>query len=813
MFPINSPTATVATVGGKGANLSELVRAGFPVPPGFLISTAAYRAFVRANGLQQQIVALAKTDAVTDFELVSAAIRQLFEHGRVPSEVVSAIRQAYAAMSPDGQAPIPLGVRSSATAEDLPGASFAGQQDTFLNVRGDRDLLQAVKRCWSSLWTARALAYRARQGIDPAAVSLAIVAQQMVPASAAGVLFTANPLTGARDEVVIDAAWGLGESIVSGLVTPDHIVADKATGAITQAVVADKPVMVAPVVAGTAERAVPAQDRRKQALTATAVAQLTSLGDAIEAHFGAPQDIEWCLAGDQVFIVQSRPITTLPEEAVRWDSPVPGAKWLTNLLTAEWAKEPLSPLGATTTFPTMVAARERSRSWPPVPKHHAPWHAVVNGWLYMRSDHTLPSLFGWMIGSKLSLLVGKFDGHRHVRRHWPRRLATLEALERSDLATLPDASLHAHADQLLDELGWWWWQITWCGAIVRQAGLVIDGMQVPGLDHPSLPFTGNDSLLFEAERTLRHAAETNEVDIYLARFGHFVDSADPIHPTLRESPEHLSWQLAAARHGRTDPSQRLARARRQRATAETAVSAVRGYHGYVARRMLKAGQSYAAHVDDAVFHFQRVLAAARAAFLEQGRRLTQQGALRRSEDVFYLHRDELWAPPDGLADWVEERRELREREKRLVPPPFIPPLTDPRWAADPIMKRMPPAMRHALFARGQHEPDGHNVLVGSSSSPGRVRGIARIVTGPRDFDRFKPGDVLVAHATTPIWTPLFDIAGAAVTEVGGPVSHAAIVAREFGIPLVDGALDATRVIADGTPIVVDGSKGIVEFVS
>jgi phosphoenolpyruvate synthase/pyruvate phosphate dikinase len=143
----------------------------------------------------------------------------------------------------------------------------------------------------------------------------------------------------------------------------------------------------------------------------------------------------------------------------------------------------------------------------------------------------------------------------------------------------------------------------------------------------------------------------------------------------------------------------------------------------------------------------------------------------------------------------------------LVPPPFIPPLTDPSWAADPLIKHMPAAM----FGRGLRERNGHRVLVGSPSSPGRARGIARIVAGPQDFERFQPGDVLVAHATTPIWTPLFGIASAGVTEVGGPLSHAAIVAREFGIPLVDGALEATRVIADGTPILVDGSAGIVEL--
>jgi rifampicin phosphotransferase len=345
VLAIDSPAAAPAAAGGKGANLSELARAGFAVPAGFIVCTPAYRAFVRANELQERIVALAEVGSGTDFEEASAAIRRLIERATIPPAVASAIRSAYAAMCPQGEPPVALAVRSSATAEDLPGASFAGQQDTYLNVLGDEALLEAMRRCWASLWTARALAYRARQGIDPAALSLAVVVQALVPANAAGVLFSANPLTGARDEVVISAAWGLGEAVVSGQVTPDRIIAGKATGAIRQMETAEKAVMTASASTGTEERAVAVDRRRAQVLDASQVGRLTTLAGAVEASFGVPQDIEWCLAGDELWIVQSRPITTLPPEPVRWESPVPGAKWIKDLQTAEWATEPLSPLG------------------------------------------------------------------------------------------------------------------------------------------------------------------------------------------------------------------------------------------------------------------------------------------------------------------------------------------------------------------------------------------------------------------------------------------------------------------------------------
>ncbi len=187
--------------------------------------------------------------------------------------------------------------------------------------------------------------------------------------------------------------------------------------------------------------------------------------------------------------------------------------------------------------------------------------------------------------------------------------------------------------------------------------------------------------------------------------------------------------------------------------------------------------------------------------------LVDVGVLARAEDVFYLKADELWTAEGHQHDVVDVRRAVRDGQKKLSPPPFVPPTSDPSWANDRMMKMMPPDMRAQLMDRGLQTRDGRRVLVGTSASPGVAKGIARVIAGPDDFGRFKPGDVLVAHATSPMWTPLLAIAAAAVTEVGGPFAHAAIVAREFGIPLVDGALDASKVIADGAPVVVNGSTG------
>ena len=808
---LDSGPATIAKVGGKGVSLARMARAGLPVPPGFLVTTDAYRAFVEANALQEAIVALA-SDAARPREDTSREIRALFERASIPPDAADEMQRAYGNLTSATGGTPPLAVRSSATAEDLPGASFAGQHDSFLNVRGEDALLDAVKRCWSSLWTARAMDYRARHGIEPSAVWMSVIVQQMVDADASGVLFTANPLTGARDEVVLDASWGLGESIVGGSVTPDHIVVDKATDAIRAITIGDKAVMTTLSDTGTVEREVQGNKRRAQVLSAAQVTELVVLGRTIEALYGAPQDIEWCLRTNAVFIVQARPITALPPAPVPWPSPLPGTKWMKDIQTAEWAKEPPSPLGATTTFATMSDARERARSFPPVPKHHAPWSTLINGWLYQRADHKVTSLLGFMLGMYVRFVFKPLNGHARVARRWPDRLAALAELERTDIKAQSDVALRAHSERVLDALSWWWVELIWFAAIGRQSAQMLDSLKLPGLTASGALFRGNDSLLLDGERALRKAAQDpTAVNEYLARFGHTVESADPIHPTLRESPEHLKVQLAAATRTDVGPDERLAKTSSERQAAEQSVRQLTGLRARLARRMIFTGQTHAANTDDAVFHFQRVLAAVRATFLEAGRRRVRTGHLEQADDVFHLERDEVWAGKDSYRTTVIVRRVLRDQHKRLAPPPFVPPASDPQWVQDPLVKVMPPAQRAAMFGRGVGDRDGKRVLVGSPSSPGRAEGIARVISGPEDFARFNHGDVLVAQATSPIWTPLLGIAAAAVTEVGGPFAHAAIVAREFGIPLVDGATDATRVIPDGAKIVVDGTAGIVEL--
>ncbi|MGQ9661340.1 MAG: PEP/pyruvate-binding domain-containing protein [Kiritimatiellia bacterium] len=318
-IPQQEPSAfavSLSLLGGKGVNLCELTRAGFPVPPGFVVTTVAYRRFVEENRLAEKIDELIAQINFRDpnsLEEISARIRALFASGRIPSDVASAIVAAYESLKRSTAAER-VAVRSSATAEDLPGASFAGQQDTYLNVHGNERVLDAVKSCWGSLWTARAMGYRWQQDIPKEGLALAVVVQKMVMANAAGVMFTANPVSGARGEIVINAAWGLGEAIVGGKVTPDRIVVDKVSGTIKDVQISEKTVMTAAGTHGTIERELTDELRHRRVLDDAQVGRLAQLGRSIESHYRSPQDIEWCLCGQDFFIVQARPITALPED-------------------------------------------------------------------------------------------------------------------------------------------------------------------------------------------------------------------------------------------------------------------------------------------------------------------------------------------------------------------------------------------------------------------------------------------------------------------------------------------------------------------
>src|SRR5215211_203030 len=333
-------------VGGKAANLGEMVTAAFPVPPGFCVTTAAYDLVAADAVLESTLAALAEADPGDTARLAELATeaRSRLSEATIPDVLGRTIAEAYGELG-DGT-PIPVAVRSSATAEDLPGASFAGQQDTYLNVVGAESVLDAVRRCWASLWTDRAVSYRATNGIDPRGVRLAVVVQRMIDATVAGVLFTANPVTGRRHQAVIDANPGLGEAVVSGMVNPDHFVANIATGEIVERRLGDKRVAVMAGSGSGTERVELASGEDRASLSDGQVQALAKLGTRIEEHYGTPQDTEWAIDNDgEVWLLQARPITTLfplPEGAPTNEEDL---RVYFSFSVAQGVYRPLTPMG------------------------------------------------------------------------------------------------------------------------------------------------------------------------------------------------------------------------------------------------------------------------------------------------------------------------------------------------------------------------------------------------------------------------------------------------------------------------------------
>jgi len=324
VIPLTDTGAGLPAVGGKGASLARLAGAGLPVPGGFCVTTEAYRRFVAEAGLAADIRAAVAGVRIDDPDAAEAAarrIREAFAAREMPAETTQAIAEAYARLA-DGDGAggdTAVAVRSSATAEDLPDASFAGQQDTYLNIHGAGAVQDAVRRCWASLWTARAMIYRARRGIAPDEVSIAVVVQQLVPAEAAGVLFTADPQTGDTRRMVVNASWGLGESVVSGQVTPDTLVLDPSSGRVLEQHLGDKTVMTVRAPEGIREQPVPDELRAAPVLDATQAGELAGIGTRIARLYGGPVDIEWALHDGHFAVVQARPITVVGRELEVWN--------------------------------------------------------------------------------------------------------------------------------------------------------------------------------------------------------------------------------------------------------------------------------------------------------------------------------------------------------------------------------------------------------------------------------------------------------------------------------------------------------------
>jgi pyruvate,water dikinase len=858
-LPLAAAAATRELVGGKGASLRRLAAAGFPVPSGFDLTTEAYRRFVVDNDLAP-VIAAALANAVGDdpaaLEPIAARIQTRFAQATIPEPILAALYEGYDSLG-DGPA---VAVRSSATAEDLPDLSFAGQQESVLDVRGEGALVAAVRRCWASLWSARAIGYRQRMGIEHRSLAMGVVVQVMVPAEVSGILFTANPATGARDELVINASYGLGEAIVSGEVSPDTFVLDRSRLQVRAKTLGEKAVAFEAVgEQGTRRREVSSAKRSEFALSDGLLRQLGGLALRVEALAGGvPQDIEWAVADGQIWLLQARPITNLPAALlsdVRWEPPVPNTAWVRRQVV-EHMPGPLSPLfdelylrqGLEPGVDVIVAALGVSEALMQLMER--PLLATVNGYAYMRATYA----FRWtLVPALLRASAKSFSTiFRSGIALWrdaalPGYLQTIERWRRIDLAVATDEHLLAGVRELARADAFYWWAATMAIGAAKVSDSIFDrflSLVAPGRGLTSAMFLrGFPSKTLEAETDLERVAglvresealralvaatpagslldalaDTSAgqaalcaLHRYFERYGHQIYTLDFAEPTLVEDPLPVLMGLKAmiVQPGQTVTERHAATVReRERLVAETARS-LDPARRFLFRRVLRWAEGFAPHRDEALFYVGAAWPTLRTLAHELGRRLVEAGALGAADDIFFLTGAEIEEASAAraagetevdLAGMARARRALREARERLHPPAAVPP--DYRYRFGPFDLSGFETQRRNVLAAG--------TLRGFPVSPGRATAPASVIHSPADFGEMEPGTILVCPTTTPAWTPLFAQARGLVTDIGGVLAHGSIVAREYRIPAVMGTGNATQRIANGQVVTVDGTLGTV----
>lgn len=851
----------LARVGGKGAHLGELSRVeGVCVPPGFCVTTEAFRRIAaEAPAVEERLVELSrlKPEDRESIRVVSAELRRAIEGAPIPDELAQAITRAVA----QGGERTAWAVRSSATAEDLPTASFAGQQDTYLNVVGTAAVLQHVSRCWASLYTERAVTYRLRNGFDQRKVRMAVVVQQMVFPEAAGILFTADPVTSHRKVVSIEATFGLGEALVSGLVNAD--VYKVRGGAITARTVATKQLAVLPAPEGGTQQVELDPERRDQpVLTEAQVLRLADLGRRIEAHFGCPQDVEWCLVGEQFHIVQSRPITTL------FPIPEPGDREnhvYVSVGHQQMMTDPMRPLGIslwrlTSPAPMFEAGGRlfvdvtRGLAMPgtrgallaalgksdplirdaletvlargdfikPLPDA-APAGAVAPGApppletdpavvaeLVARSEASLaaskkeiqaktgPALLEFILADLKELRRLLFDPRTHqvigaaMEATWWLNEQLQAWLGEKNVA---DTLTQSVPGNVTSEMGL---ALLDVADVIRSHPMVVDYLQHAVLE---------DDGFLDALAKLEGGTEARDaIRGWLDKYGmRCVGEIDITRPRWSERPTTLvPLILGNIRNFDPGAGQRLFEegrneaAQKEREVLERVRSLPDGERkAEETKRMIDRVRTFIGYREYPKYAMVSRYFVYKQALLGEAERLVQDGALREREEIFFLTFEELQeaARTRRLDDQlVQQRKEAFRSYQSLAAP------------------RVLTSEGEALSGAYRREDLPPGALVGLPVSAGTVEGRARVVLDIAQAE-LEPGDILVTTCTDPSWTPLFVAIEGLVTEVGGLMTHGAVIAREYGLPAVVGVEYATRRIRDGQRIRVHGTDGYVEILS
>jgi len=847
----------VAVVGGKGAHLGELTRIeGIHVPAGFCVTTDAFRRIMaEAPSIGDRLARLSRLnpDDREAIRTLSAETRRILEGIAIPDDLAAAITRSVARLGEQAA----YAVRSSATTEDLPTASFAGQQDTYLNVVGPAAILAHISRCWASLFTERAVTYRLRNGFDQRNVQMAVVVQQMVFPQAAGILFTADPVTSNRKVISVEAAFGLGEALVSGRVNAD-VYQVRESEIVAKAIATKQLAIHASPAGGTQELPIEPERQEQPALTNAQVVQLAQLGRRIEGHFGLPQDIEWCLFDDRFQIVQSRPITTL--------FPIPAAGDQENHVYlsvghAQMMTDAMKPLGLsfwqlTTPRPMYVAG---GRLFVDVasdlasPASRAGLLDVIG-----KSDH--------LTGDALETILERGDfiptlpeegpsgtpGGAAPAPIEPDPAIVAELIERSEasIATLKRDIRTKSGSALFDfiladiqelkrilfdprshqvfmsamEATWWLNEQlqAWLGEknaadtltqsvphnVTSEMGLALLEVADVIRPHPEvvdlLQHVEDDGFLDELAKLAGGQEARDAIRAFLDMYGmRCVGEIDITRPRWSERPTTLV-PLILGNIKNFEPGageRRFEQGRQEAWEMEQELLARLGdlpdgeRKADETKRMIDRVRTFIGYREYPKYGMVSRYFVYKQALLEEAGRLVQAQVFRETDDIFYLTFHELHdvLRTNQVGDQlISQRKDAFKSYQALTPPRVL--TSDGEVVAGTYRRVDVPA----------------GALVGLPVSAGTIEGRARVILDMAEAD-LEPGDILVTAYTDPSWTLVFVGIAGLVTEVGGLMTHGAVIAREYGLPAVVGVEQATRLIRDGQRIRVNGTDGYVEI--
>jgi pyruvate,water dikinase len=846
-------------VGGKGANLGELSRIeGIHVPDGFCISTEAFQRIIgetsSINELLDQLSLLKVEDREKIGEL-SGEIRRVIEGVAIPQDMYDEITRLLSRLDENNA----YAVRSSATAEDLPTASFAGQQDTYLNIIGKEAILKHISKCWASLFTERAVIYRLQNGFDHRKVYLSVVVQKMVFPQAAGIVFTADPVTSHRKVLSIDASFGLGEALVSGLVNADSY--KVCNGKIIEKKISTKKLAISALKdGGTKVQEIEPERQKRQALTDEQILQLERIGRKIEEHFGCPQDIEWCLADDTFSIVQSRPITTL--------FPIPEANDQENHVYIsvghqQMMTDPMKPLGLSFfllatdasmrkaggrlfvdvtpllaspdsrntiintlgqhdplikgALTTVIEREDFIKLLPDDKKKQSPRAISTSGFRtqiendptiasdLIKSDqasieelrHTIQTKSGVDL---LDFILEDIPQLKKIRSQGLHVIfAAMDAsswlnekmMEWLDEKSVADTLSQSVPNNITSEMGL---ALLDVADVIRPYPEVIDFLQ-QGKDENFL----DELVKFAGGQEIRDAINaylnkygmrcTGEIDITRTRWSEkpialvpmLLSNIKNFEPNASSRKFEQGLQEALEKEQELlERLQQLPDGEQKARETKQMISLVRNFIGY--REYPKYGMIHR------YFVYKQAL-------LKEAERLVQANILHEKEDIYYLTFEELREVVRTHqldSRLISKRKDEHKLYEKLTPPRVI--TSDGEIITSQYKRENLPA----------------EALVGLPVSAGVIEGRARVILNMEDAD-LEEGDILVTSFTDPSWTPLFVSIKGLVTEVGGLMTHGAVIAREYGLPAVVGVENATRLIKDGARIRVNGTDGYVEI--